>query len=405
MKKLTLLLIALQSACVFAQDNQTPFEPYYGTVTKPTNGLTQTIGIFLKNPENLSVEQQYANLANSPAIRNEAVGGRITQFVHGDKLRIIDRKEDQLLVESHWKYNGINTCWIPESSITPITEKNQKFFPNGVPFETQGQTIVKVVKPFKDAKTGRVLSLGSRFVLERDYTLTITCDGEGRPSAEENHKYYSVYVGPNEILEVPKMHAIIEKEEPNCTKAMAHTAMFMLGFARQKYPYVQGGATTDQLEPSDQQVIIDTVSTVSHGTQKVYRTKPKGEQILGLDAPHGLARAQEFAGLNKPNANTTTSAKDHKEITDYSQVQNGTTFVHTGYEYTVCGDWLVSTGGFMHGHGKFFAAPVNECYKGINSIEELIAAKKEGRTITLLNADGSEFKRVEAKDYIFANPC
>lgn len=397
MKKISLLFFInaylLNTYASFQSTEKPAFVAYKAVVTVPmVNALTQPIDTYVvwSTPKH-TTEQKYALIGHSPKDKNDAVAGRITQLVYGDVVTVVDQRKDEVLVETMWHFNETSRVWIPRSAISLLYSYKSAVFPTTNRLENEASDVIVLNAPWKHEVTGIEYPIGSRFKLQK-------------ADVETDANTYAVFVNQKRAT-IPYTHARIEKKETDCSRAKSDIIAFARAWALQRYPYTQGGATADSSGQGE--VFTMIVETTAHGQQIVYDRKQSSG--AGFDPAHANTMLAILAGLPTHAANTTEEIKTYAEIQQDEPVTSGDIFWHKGYSYRIDrakdGDYLLGARGYSPGYGTYDRLPVSACYKDMNTIDDILAAKKAGQAIVLLRADGSEQKTVAAHEFVFLHGC
>lgn len=251
------------------------------------------------------------------------------------------------------KESGVNVSLLPE----PISFDAKKSMP---------QTIVTLIKPYKDPKTHMLFSAGTRFV-QAPHQST---------NSSTSYAVYALHPGTNKIHIIHIPHDFLFKSSPHMSSVEKQKLFVAIlkqwatnGPVNTCIPYVWGGC-------SFLGYIEDRPYETTQGLFGTCYSRPSKphEKIHGFDCAGIIVRAAQIAGLPYFFKNSTTIAKHLQSLKRSERAQEGDIIWLPGHVMVISSTQnhtAIEARHYNHGYGKVHEIPIKNVFKNISTIDDL----------------------------------
>lgn len=344
---------------------------------------------------------RYANIPFCGANNNAAIGvtcPRLHQLLLHEEVEILQEKDDELYIKipnafyvSHDKQNKHNEFWTLKkyiASYDTLKKHNvpiQNFPPPISCTESHinsSQSIVTLTQPFFDRTTRQYLSAGTRFMQapsKSSHSVSVYV-------FDPMHYHFTTIRIPKKFLLLAKSRTKQEHIDffVRILKSWAHQP------APYVIPYVLGGCSFIDTHPKYQFSLKETVGN-SNTKGKAYAYNNTVTQANGFDCSGIILRAAQMAGIPYFCKNTSAIGATLKPLSHNDQLQNGDLILIPGHVIVVADtqkNTIIEARGYDQGYGKVHEIPLKEQFQDMNTLQHLVDAYRNKKTLIRLNRNG-----------------
>lgn len=368
--------------------------PYAALVTVPVADLMGEPIIALQKPWLPAFG--YDTLPHSSGINGRAACPRMHQLLFNEVVDVLETKNDEVKVEissaffiPHNRQQPQITYWMQARAITPTSHiKLHKhcLIPPTITFHQpssmHNKSIIVLIAPWYDAKTGMTFSAGTRFVrIERPQRKKTISVWRFNPSTKVC-----------EPVEIPSTHCTLSSDT-SIAHCVQHFIVLLRSWAQQHdgiIPYVLGGTSlTRRLcdEP-----IVPEVSPTDSSVQWYARKNDRHTPKCGLDCSGLILRAAQIAGIPYFCKNTTTMMKVLQPLGPTTPIKNGDLICIPGHvliAVDIGNNMIVEARSYEHGYGKVHELPLNKVFKDVTTFQDLMQIYRTRQPIERIDIQGN----------------
>ena len=321
---------------------------------------------------------------------------RMHQLLYNEVVTIVEEKGEEVCIlldsvfyEVAGNPNPQNTYWTLKKNIVPLeTIKKSGIplaaIPNPIDFNNckslYDQSVVSLALPFHDSTTNRTYSAGTRFVKapsqsSKDKISVFALDHTSTKSL---------------VINLPRSLCIVTDRNKTEKERKAAFLRLVTTWAHQLngfIPYVWGGCSFTALAHGNHFASNQIGQT--HFYQPSVSLK---HPYTGLDCAGLITRAAQLCGIPYFYKNTATLTNHLKEITYIRDVQDGDLIWFPGHVMIISSckpAKIIEARAYGQGYGKIHELPLQNVFKGIDSLEKLFTHLIEKKSLFRLASDGS----------------
>jgi cell wall-associated NlpC family hydrolase len=333
----------------------------------------------------------YQKLTYSPEIGANSCP-RTHQCVFNEVGKVCERSGEELLVEFPQFYHKDATgekkshFWLFAANVKSLAEIKMccgslAAIPDVLGAEScPNDLIIALIMPWIDSDSGLTYSVGTRFVRapEKD-------TASKRAILINDFKRSSVKTAwiENELTIIPSQ----------CTNPMQAFVEILRKWATvsNKIAYVWGGCSYCGEQSPEEFSLVQGDQSDVFSWDRPGSTAPR----TGFDCSGLILRAAQCAGLPYFCKNTTTLGALLSDISQDDEIQVGDLILITRHVMVIVDTEhhrLVDVIGYSSGYGRMREISFSDAFDGISSCQDLLAAFRQKKPLTLKNAQGSAYK-------------
>ncbi len=349
-------------------------------------------------PETLPEEIEYLYEHFPMGVLNQRDCLRIHQLLFHETVQILEERGPEVCIQiSNVFYHNRpwtrkeTTYWTLKKYIQPITEINYaQFLPTPLNYQhissftgRKENTFFTLTKPFYDEETDSLYSVRTRFLLSDQTEDTVTI--------------FRYHPTRNAVLEITidKQYGVINKKLSQKETINAIVDLLCEWTERDcRFPCIRGGCSgREYITPSSYQE-----GSCELPNKRVIGTFERDQcaaPYAGFDMPGLIMSACQIYHAPYCAKNTVTANRYLKPLDpEKDLLERGDIILVKGYAGVVAdleNNEMIQARGHIFGDGTISKKPIHKIFKGITTYGQLMAQFREGKSVTLIDQNGSGF--------------
>lgn len=323
---------------------------------------------------------------------------RIHQALFNEIVTIIDETDTEYCIEI------TNTYFVTEKNGSPHTrywtlKKNcylldnesiqHKKIPAPITFKKPtsmiNKNILTLIKPWHERSTRKTFSVGTRFIYipeksdKKTYTIT----------------FFDAHHNKLVTRSISKDKCIHTQDIKN-TEAQRHIMInlireWIITTHNSHIPYVWGGCSYTHHYPGPYKEIHKKYHKNIYSFYD-YPQQKKTACHTGFDCAGLILRATQCVGIPFFCKNSYTMQKKLTPLYHYSDIKPGDILWIPGHVMILADldrNTIIEARGYPHGYGKLHEIPIQEQFKDINTIKDIVLNQHQGKPLYRLNKQGT----------------
>ncbi|MDR3646882.1 MAG: hypothetical protein P4L22_05080 [Candidatus Babeliales bacterium] len=328
------------------------------------------------------------------------------QLLFNETIEILEEHDEEVKINifnafvqdyatTYWalKENFINAELLDHTKIpTQIDFRNTNF---AQPYTN----LVTLILPFKDSKTDKTYSAGTRFIYK-----------------SKDNTSYIIYTYNTELKDftesIVSKDICLESQEVDKSEKIKKFVKLLKLWTNlednQIVPFAWGGCSLIDKVKNNEFVLTDGTNLnnepIQHWTREELTRKP----YSGFDASGLILRAAQICEIPYFYKNTVTASKFLKSLTPEDTLQLGDIIWFAGYLAAISdikNNLVIGGRGYQHGYGKIIEQPLNHLFKDVNNFSQLLEAYYNQTPLENIDKNGQDNRTVKEFKILKLESC